>query len=76
MPGTKVSFFFTNLEPNTDLAFYLTSFALVEIALVMAKLHWRYDLDLVDRDLDWEGQSHMHVIWWKPALDIRFSEAH
>ncbi|MCJ1426416.1 hypothetical protein MMC29_004319 [Sticta canariensis] len=72
--GRKLIFFF-NLEPNTDLTFYLSSFAWVQIALLMAKLHWRYDLDLVDKNLDWEGQSHMHVIWWKPALDIRFSEA-
>ncbi len=47
------------------------SFALVEISLILAKLHWTYDLELLDKDLDWEGQSHMHVMWWKPALNVR-----
>ncbi|MCJ1269464.1 Cytochrome P450 monooxygenase orf9 [Lobaria immixta] len=52
------------------------NFALVEISLIMAKMHWKYDMELMDKNLDWEGQSHMHVMWWKPHLNIRFSEAH
>lgn len=51
------------------------SFALMQMSLVMAKLHWTYDLELVNK-VDWEGQSRMHVMWWKPALNIRFSNAH
>lgn len=74
--------FFSNLGKLTEgrnpanLAFRLSSFALMEISLIMAKMHWMYDLDLVNKKLDWEGQSHMHILWWKPALNIRFSEAH
>ena len=59
-----------------NVAFRLSSFALMEISLIMAKMHWMYDLDLVNKNLDWEGQSHMYFLWWKPALNIRFSEAH
>ena len=79
VPWTKVSFLFPWAEfrraNTTNLAFDLFSFALVEISLILAKMHWTYDLELMDKNLDWEGQSHMHVMWWKPAVNIRFSEA-
>jgi hypothetical protein len=44
----------------------------MEINLVLSKLHYEYDLELVDEKLDWLGQSRMHVMWWKPALNVRF----
>jgi cytochrome P450 len=47
---------------------------MMEMNLILAKLFWRYDLELVNKDLDWEGQSHMHVMWWKPELKVRFHE--
>ena len=50
------------------------SFAMMEINLILAKMLWRYDMELVDKDLDWEGRSHMHVMWWKPDLKVRFRE--
>ena len=49
----------------------LASFAYVEMSLLLAKLHFSYDLELVDKNLDWERQSHMHVMWWKPSLKVR-----
>ncbi|KAL0938283.1 benzoate 4-monooxygenase cytochrome p450 [Colletotrichum truncatum] len=48
------------------------NFAFVEINLILAKMHFAYDLELIDKDLDWLNQSHMHVMWWKPAVNIRF----
>ena len=50
------------------------SFAYVEISLIMAKLHYRFDLELVNKSLDWEGSSRMHVMWWKPDLWVRFMQ--
>ncbi|KAJ5870143.1 cytochrome P450 [Penicillium solitum] len=50
------------------------NFAMMEINLILAKMFWRYDLELLDPNLDWEGQSHMHVMWWKPELPVRFFE--
>lgn len=44
------------------------------MSLTLAKLFLKYDLTLVNKDLDWEGQSHMHVMWWKPSLMVRFRE--
>ena len=47
------------------------SFAFVEMNLILAKLHYRYDLELVDPRLDWEGQSTLHVMWSKPELLVK-----
>ena len=47
---------------------------MMEINLILAKMLWRYDLELVDKDLDWEGRSQMHILWWKPDLQVRFRE--
>lgn len=49
-------------------------FALVETSLILSRLFHRYNLELVNKDLDWEGQSKMHVMWWKPAMYVRFTE--
>ena len=45
----------------------------MEMSLLLAKMHFVYDLELVDERLDWEGSSHLHVQFWKPNLWIRFS---
>ncbi|KAK0636059.1 cytochrome P450 [Bombardia bombarda] len=50
------------------------NFAYMEINLILAKLFWKYDLELVDPKLDWEGQSTQHVMWRKPDLMVRFRE--
>lgn len=47
------------------------NFAYVEIYLILAKLHYKYDLELVNPELDWEGQSTVHVMWSKPELLVR-----
>lgn len=47
------------------------SFAYIEMSLLLAKLVYRYDMELVEEELDWEGRSHLHVMWWKPALRIK-----
>ncbi|KAK1724060.1 cytochrome P450 [Colletotrichum acutatum] len=49
------------------------NFAYMEINLILAKMLWQYDLELVGKDLDWEQESQLHVMWWKPALMVRFT---
>ena len=49
-----------------------SSFAYMEMNLILAKMLWMYDLELVDDRLDWLGQSMVHVMWWKPDLKVRF----
>ncbi|KAK7707747.1 orf9b protein [Botryosphaeria dothidea] len=50
------------------------NFAYVEMSLTLATLHYKYDLELVDNNLDWLGSSKLHVMWWKPELRVRFKE--
>ncbi|TEA19177.1 Cytochrome P450 monooxygenase BOT4 [Colletotrichum sidae] len=50
------------------------NFAYMEINLILAKMLWKYDLELVNKDLDWEKESQLHVMWWKPALMVQFRE--
>ncbi|KAH8660703.1 cytochrome P450 monooxygenase [Tricladium varicosporioides] len=49
------------------------NFAYVEMCLILAKMHFAYDLELLDTNLNWEGQSRLHVMWWKPKLLVKFS---
>ncbi|EGX94777.1 Cytochrome P450 [Cordyceps militaris CM01] len=48
------------------------NFAYMEMNLILAKLLWKYDMELVDKKLDWAGQSQLHVMWRKPKLMVRF----
>ncbi|KAL8708612.1 MAG: hypothetical protein Q9220_006548 [cf. Caloplaca sp. 1 TL-2023] len=50
------------------------NFAELEMSLILAKLNFKYDLEMVNKGLDWEGESHMHVMWWKPELRVKFVE--
>ncbi|TDZ35943.1 Cytochrome P450 monooxygenase BOT4 [Colletotrichum spinosum] len=50
------------------------NFAYMEISLILAKMLWKCDLELVNKNLDWEKESQLHVMWWKPALMVQFRE--
>ncbi|KAK1689331.1 cytochrome P450 [Colletotrichum godetiae] len=50
------------------------NFAYMEINLILAKMLWKYNLELVNKEVDWEQESQLHVMWWKPALMVRFTE--
>ncbi|KAL8741129.1 MAG: hypothetical protein Q9184_008421, partial [Pyrenodesmia sp. 2 TL-2023] len=49
-------------------------FAELEMSLILAKLNYKYDLELINKGLDWEKESHVHVMWWKPELRVKFIE--
>ncbi|KAI2601919.1 putative cytochrome P450 [Hypoxylon sp. NC1633] len=51
------------------------SFAFVQMSLVLAKILYSYDMELVDQDLDWESQSRHWVMWWKAPVMIRARDA-
>ncbi|KAI0532402.1 benzoate 4-monooxygenase cytochrome P450 [Xylaria digitata] len=40
----------------------------MELRITLARLLWKYDLQLVDDTLDWHGDSQMHTLWKKPKL--------
>lgn len=42
------------------------------MSLILAKLNYKYDLELINKGLDWEKESHVHVMWWKPELRVKF----
>ncbi|KAK3321248.1 putative cytochrome P450 [Cercophora scortea] len=47
------------------------SFALVQMSLVLAKILYRYELELVDKNLDWEAESRHWIMWWKAPIQVR-----
>lgn len=42
----------------------------MELNTVLAKLHWKFDLTLLNQDLDWQRDSRMHTLWKKPELRV------
>ncbi|KAF6824735.1 benzoate 4-monooxygenase cytochrome p450 [Colletotrichum plurivorum] len=51
------------------------NFAWMEMNLVLAKMFWSYDMELVDKDFDFLKESTVHVLWRKPGLYIRWPKA-
>lgn len=47
------------------------SLAWVELRTTLAKLHYTYDLQMLDERLDWHKDSRMHTLWNKPSLRVR-----
>ncbi|KAI1328954.1 cytochrome P450 [Xylariaceae sp. FL0255] len=48
------------------------NFAYLEVNLILAKMLWTYDLELKNKDLDWEGSAHEHVVWSKLEMLVTF----
>ncbi|KAF5862542.1 hypothetical protein ETB97_011539 [Aspergillus alliaceus] len=48
------------------------NFAFVEMSSILAKVLYTYDLELVDQNLDWENDSHCHIMWWKAPVHVVF----
>ncbi|KAI6282924.1 hypothetical protein MCOR27_003516 [Pyricularia oryzae] len=46
--------------------------AYMEMRLVVAKMVWRYDWELMDTESDWFRGSRLHLFWKRPALNVRF----
>jgi len=49
----------------------LSSLAYLELRCIVAKVMYAYDLELVDKEFDWEKKSKAWTLWWKPALDVK-----
>lgn len=50
------------------------SFAFMQMASIMAKLLFVYDLELVNKDLDFEAETHCHIMWWKAPVWVRLTK--
>ncbi|KAI3338273.1 cytochrome P450 [Ustulina deusta] len=44
------------------------SLGLLELRLIMAKIIWKYDLELLDKSIDWHADSRMQTLWQKPKM--------
>lgn len=58
---------------DADQEYYHCSLGWTELMTTMAKMIYTYDLELVDQELDWHGDSRMHTVWEKPALMVKVS---
>ncbi|CAG8952979.1 hypothetical protein HYFRA_00003168 [Hymenoscyphus fraxineus] len=50
------------------------NFAYMEMNLLLAKMFFKYDLELVNTQLDWLNEGKVFVMWWKPELMVRFRQ--
>lgn len=48
----------------------IDSLGWMELRTVLAKLHYTYNLKLLDEKLEWQAQSRMHTLWQKPRLMV------
>ncbi|EMD59105.1 hypothetical protein COCSADRAFT_176329 [Bipolaris sorokiniana ND90Pr] len=46
----------------------------MELQTIMAKIIYRYDMELVDDTVDWHRDSRMHTLWEKPPLMVRLKK--
>lgn len=44
----------------------------MEINLILAKMLWQYDLELVNKGVDFIEEGRVFVMWWKPTLTVKF----
>ncbi|KAH8728461.1 cytochrome P450, partial [Phaeosphaeriaceae sp. PMI808] len=59
-----------SLGPRTCIGINL---AYLESRLILAKMVWKYDWTLVEKDLDWFRDARLYVLWKNPRLRVHFS---
>ncbi|KAI0506888.1 cytochrome P450 [Xylaria bambusicola] len=47
------------------------SLGLLELRLIMSKIIWKYDLELLDKSIDWHADSQMQTLWQKPKMRVK-----
>lgn len=46
----------------------------MELHTTLAKLHYKYNIKVLDDRLDWHRDSRMNTLWRKPALMVAVFE--
>ena len=46
--------------------------AYLELRIILAKMVWAYEWELVDTDMDWIPDNKFYVMWKKPDMKVRF----
>ena len=49
--------------------------AKAEMRLILAKLVWHFDMELVDKDEDWVSKQHVYGLWDKEPLMVKLVSA-
>ncbi|GAT24546.1 cytochrome P450 monooxygenase [Aspergillus luchuensis] len=65
----KSAFFPFLLGPRVCLG---RNLAFIELRLVLAKVHFMFDCELVNDDVDLERESLNYILWQKPDINVRF----
>lgn len=50
----------------------MDSLAFIELRLVLAKVHFMFDCELINKDVDLERESLNYILWQKPDINVRF----
>ncbi|KAL5375074.1 hypothetical protein DPSP01_011490 [Paraphaeosphaeria sporulosa] len=46
--------------------------AYLELRIILAKMVWAYEWEMVDKDVDWVRDNKMYLLWKKPEMKMRF----
>lgn len=65
----KEAFHPFSLGPRVCLGINL---AYLELRVILAKMVWSYDWELVDKQVDWIRDNKFYALWKKPDLHMRF----
>jgi len=49
--------------------------AYMEMRIILARMVFEFDWDLVSQDVDWERDNKLKMLWQKPELRVRFRPA-
>lgn len=49
------------------------SLAYAEMRLIMAKLLWSFDVELVEPEKNWMEEQRVFALWEKPPLNMRLT---
>jgi cytochrome P450 len=56
-------------------AFLSINLAYIEMRIILARMVFEFDWELVSRDVDWERDTILKILWQKPELRVRFRPA-
>jgi cytochrome P450 len=48
-----------------------SSLAYAEMRLILAKVLWHFDMELVDKEKDWMKDQKVFTLWDKPSLMVK-----
>jgi len=49
--------------------------AYMEMRIILARLVWEFDWELLSKEVDWERDTEVKLLWRKPELKVRFKTA-